>query len=270
MKEAEKRFNSLKQKYITEGEKEAQKIKDIAIENAKKISKQLEKQMSDIKKEIADHEAKLNTMQLSHNEKLLLMQKERDKAEQEHKKRLLQQELDSKNRLSKLERDHFETIRKREDDFNIACNEREKRLELLSREEKLISQQVHEMLLNAPDDANFSITLSVSGQCFKILWRCIVKFERSVFFEALRKHQKFWESKQPSPEKSILIINGNPRHFELIAEYLRDPSQLPIFKRHVTTPMSLNVKEHGIIWLNLYECVKMHISALNVWMSCNF
>ena len=86
------------------------------------------------------------------------------------------------------------------------------------------------MLATTPDDKNACIDVIVSGRSYKLPWRCLVKFERSIFFDALRQHQEIWQDKSDCPEKNMLIINGNPRYFELIAEYLRDPSQLPILK----------------------------------------
>ena len=57
----------------------------------------------------------------------------------------------------------------------------------------MISQRVKEMLATTPDDKNACIDVIVSGRSYKLPWRCLVKFERSIFFDALRQHQEIWK-----------------------------------------------------------------------------
>ena len=87
-----------------------------------------------------------------------------------------------------------------------------------------------QLLSTAPDDKHMYMTVSVRGQPFKILWHALVQFKRSVFCEALRQHEIYWKGQgdNGSGRNKPLIIHGNPKYFELISEYLHNPSSLPI------------------------------------------
>ena len=205
LKQAKAKFNILKEKIVAEGQQDADRLIQEAEREAAKIAQDVAKEQKKLRSLRSKHAKEMKQMELAHEKKSIELEKERAIAEKAHHER-----------LAKLEDDRIAREKSRQEAFDLACKEREERLEALSMEEKDIQKRAQQLLECGASKDNKLVKLSISGEIFMLSWHNLVQFQRSVFFALMEKHEKL--------EQECLVLNGNPRYFHLVAEYLRYPS----------------------------------------------
>ena len=109
--------------------------------------------------------------------------------------------------------------------FDEACAAKSDALEALAKKEDEVQARVREMRSKADKEGGGSfVELSVGGRTFVTTVANITRFPRSVLATLWLEHG----SDASAANGTVMRVDGDPTHFQLVLNYLRDPERLPV------------------------------------------
>ncbi|GHP07097.1 hypothetical protein PPROV_000584000 [Pycnococcus provasolii] len=221
---------------------------DVAAEDLRERVKRLQEIKEQHEHAETKHAARLAEMETKARLQVKAMKKEMEVRMEEMNVELTMKNKELANRLRVKENEHATKLKSQLDEHARALQSREDKLQALADSEAQVQKRVDEIVAVARSDPAAAVELLVGGKTFVTSAKCMAKFPRSILSTLWKRHLDDSASDAP-----LRIPDGDPTHFQLILNYLRNPDQLPVLASAAERRwLAREAEEYG-----LSELVKM-------------